>query len=321
MDIARIEGLNLRRAGRAGRGETLALPLGRHLLWIIDGSAGWQSSSGDEQLMEAGLAVFEVAGPGVMTFRDPTHYAWFDAGDPLGFDPRAALYHKLLASKNQGVGDGLVEDLPFNPGELWVDIGTGTGAMVAALQERARSIGPIWILGVDRAERMVEEAWRASAKGQSPAWFVQHDLEDLPWPHRMVDGVSALLLFHLVDDLDAILRSVYQALKPGGRLLYAISADSNPFMHMIMKQLRGPGDFFKRGQQKIEQAVLKAGFTIERERLHKDIITLDNPEAMRDLIASIGGPASRGIRPDILPPSTIPRVFQLVWAQKPYEEA
>ncbi len=321
MDIARIEGLNVRRAGRAEPGETLAIPDGRHLLWIIEGSAGWRSSSGDEQLMEADLAVFEVAGSGVVTFRTPSLYAWVDAGDPLGFDPRAALYRQLLASKNQGIGKGLVEDLPLNPGDLWVDMGTGTGAMVTALQERARSIGPIWILGVDRAGRMVDEAWQASANDQSPAWFVQHDLSDLSWPHRRVDGVSALLLFHLVDDLDTILQSAYQALRPGGRLLYAISADSNPFVHMIMKQLRGPGDFFKRGQQKIEQAVLKAGFTIERKWLYEDIITLQNPEAMRDLIASIGGPASRGLRADILPPSAIPRVFQLVWAQKPYEEA
>lgn len=321
MDIARIEGLNLRRAGRAERGETLAVPQGRHLLWIIDGSAGWQSSSGDEQLMEANLTVFEVVGPGVVTFRDPTHYAWIDAGDVLGFDPRAALYHQLLASKNQGIGEALVEDLPLSPGELWVDMGTGTGAMVTALQERARSIGPVWIIGVDRAGRMVDEAWQASANDQSPAWFVQHDLSDLHWPHRRVDGVSALLLFHLVDELDVILRSVYQALRPGGRLLYAISVDSNPFVHMVMKQLRGPGDFFKRGQLKIEQAVLNAGFTLEREWLYEDIITLQNPEAMRSLIASIGGPATRGLRPDILPPSTIARVFRLVWAQKPFEEA
>ncbi|NMP23968.1 class I SAM-dependent methyltransferase [Sulfobacillus harzensis] len=275
-----------------------------------------------QRVLEAGPEVHDITGPGVATFQAPGDYAWFDGGDPLGFDPRASLYHKLLASHNQGVGEALVERLPLKPGELWVDIGTGTGAMVAALQNHARSNnGPIWIFGIDRAGRMMDEAWESASNRGIPAWFIQRDLIDLSWPRGMVDGVTALLLFHLVDDLDAILRRAFQALKPGGRLLYAVSADSNPFVQMIMHQLEGPGDFFKRGQQKIRHHVVQAGFVIEQERTHQDIITVDNPEAMRDLISSIGGPATRGIRRDIVPPSTIPRVFQLVWAQKPSEEA
>ena len=164
---------------------------------------------------------------------------------------------------------------------------------------------------------MMDEAWKSTADAGNPAWFVEHDLAKLRWPRGMVDGVTALLLFHLVDDLEVILSNVFQALKPGGRLLYAASADQNPFVKMIMRQLQGPEDFFKRGQKQIQKQVLGAGFVIEQERTYEDSISVKNPEAMLDLISSIGGPATRGIRHDIVPPQRIPRVFQLVWALKP----
>ena len=317
MDITQIRDLTARGAGRKMLGDTLPIPEGRHFLWIIDGMAVWQADSGAKQVLESGLTVHDVTGPGMATFEESSNYVWFEGGDPLGFDPRAAVYHKLLAAHNQGVGEALVESLPAKSGDIWVDIGTGTGAMVAALGKACQPYAPVWIFGVDRAGRMMDEAWKSTADDGIPAWFVERDLAKLRWPRGMVDGVTALLLFHLVDDLEGILRQVFQALKPGGQLLYAVSADQNPFVKMIMRQLQGPGDFFKRGQQQIQQDVLRAGFLIERERTYEDSIAVENPEAMLDLISAIGGPATRGLRRDIVPPATIPRAFQLVWAKKP----
>lgn len=321
MDTTEIRDLMARGAGRKGLGETLRLPEGRHLLWMADGKAVWQTDGGVKQDLEGGVTVHYVIGPGVVTFEESSNFVWFDGGDPLGFDPRAAVYHKLLASHNQGVGEALLENFPVKSGDIWVDIGTGTGAMVAALSQVFKPNHPVWILGVDRAGRMLSKAWESTRDTGIPTWFVERDLAKLRWPRSMVDGVTALLLFHLVDDLEMILSRVFLALRPGGRLLYAVSADQNPFVKMIMRQLRGPGDFFKRGQEQIQKQVLGAGFVIEQERTYEDSIAVENPEAMLDLISSIGGPATRGLRRDIVPPKRIPRVFHLVWAKKPSQGA
>lgn len=320
MDILEIRDLLARSAGSKEPGETLRIPEGRHFLWIVEGKAVWQTAGGATRELEGGVIAHDVIGPGVATFEEPSNYIWFDGGDPLGFDPRAAVYHQLLASHNQGVGEALLKNLPVKSGDIWVDIGTGTGAMIAALNQVCKPNDPVWIFGVDRAGRMMDEAWKSTEDADIPTWFVQRDLAQLRWPREMVDGVTALLLFHLLDDLEVILNNIFQALKPGGRLLYAVSADQNPFVKMIMRQLRGPGDFFKRGQKQIQKQVLDAGFVIEQERTYEDSIALESPQAMLDLISSIGGPATRGLRHDIVPPTRIPRMFQLVWALKPSRE-
>lgn len=314
--IRELGGSRMVDAGQKDSGEVLDIPAGRHALWLIDGQAEWQVESGAPVTVEPGEAVHELIGPGTLRFLKSSHYAWLEAWDELGFGPRAVLYRTLMESRNRGVGQALATGLPLGPNQIWVDIGTGTGAMVQALQKQEKSQAPIWILGIDRAPRMIEEAWR-HPEDRSPAWFVAQDLLTVNWPESTFDGITALLLLHLVEDIDRLLGQIYRALKPGGLFAYAVSSDANPFVRMIMHQLAGPGNFFKRGQRPILRSVVNAGLEVVRSETYRDEIILDNPEAMRELIGSIGGPAGRGVRADIAPPRSIERIFDLVWAQKP----
>ncbi len=314
--IAGIDKNRILEAGSKEPQETLNLPGGQYALWLVDGSAEWQTPAGDRVLLSATESMTRLTGPGTVSFTQKTHYVWLLSEDPLGFGSRAPLYRAIMQSHNRGIGQALADGLTLRAGQLWVDLGTGTGAMVQALQSQAMVHGPVWILGIDRAAGMLDQAWTYATEA-SPAWFVEHDISTLSWPHHMIDGVTALLVLHLVDDLDALLTHVYQALRPGGIFAYAVSADGNPFVRMIMRQIDGAGTFFKRSSKRVRQQVLKAGFSIINEDTYEDEITLDNPAAMRDLIASIGAPASFGLRADVLPPSQISRQFDLVWAQKP----
>ena len=85
---------------------------------------------------------------------------------------------------------------------------------------------------------------------EAPAWYVGRNLAAVQWPE------------------DGELRC-------------------NPFVRMIMHQLKGPGDFFKRGEKQIRQSVLRAGFEVTRDDIYHDEIVLDDPEAMVRLISSI----------------------------------
>lgn len=314
--IGNLKGSSLVDAGDKGLGDCLTVPEGHHALWIVDGRAVWTPDLGSMEELSPSNDFYELVGPGLLTFVEATHYAWFDHSDALGFGPRAELYQVLLEPRNREVGQALTRDLVMGPGQIWVDIGTGTGAMVRALQERARSSESTWILGIDGARQMVEQAWQ-NVQDVPPAWFVSRDLSAMNWPQSRFDGVTALLLLHLVDNIDDLVGHVFRALRPGGRFLYAVSADNNPFVQMIMRQISGPGDFFKRGQKGIRQSVLAAGFTVIRQETYRDEIILERPEDMKNLILSIGGPASRGLRSDMTPPSAISRSFDLIWAEKP----
>ncbi len=314
--IGELGGSHIVDAGQKDPDERLLISDGRQALWLINGSAEWRPRSGRPMAMEPSEAVYELVGPGAVSFLESSHYVWLEAWDELGFGPRAEMYRMLMESRNRGVGQALAAVLPVARGQIWVDIGTGTGAMVQALQERAATHESVWILGIDRASRMIDQAW-CHPSADVPAWFVAQDLLALRWPQRMFDGVSALLLLHLVEDLDGLLGNVYNALKPGGLFAYAVSSDANPFVRMIMHQLAGPGKFFKQGQAKIRQSVVRTGFEIIRSETYRDVIALDNPKAMTELIGSIGGPGSQGLRKDVTPPPSIERVFDLVWAKRP----
>ncbi len=314
--VAELKGSRIVEAGEKGSGDILAVDDSRMLLWLVDGESEWIPETGEPERLQAGEQIRELAGPGVLRFITRSHYVRLEPGDELGFDARARAYHAVMEERNQDVGLALAEGLPVSRGQIWVDIGTGTGAMVHALQEHAATQRPIWIVGVDRASKMIDEAWHHQRE-EAPAWYVGRDLLRVKWPDGMFDGITALLLLHLVDDINLLLDRVYHALKPGGLFAYAVSADANPFVRMIMHQLSGPGDFFKQGQHQIRESILATGFEIERDDIYRDEIVMDNPEAMLQLIGSIGAPGRRGVRSDVLPPQSVERVFNLVWAKKP----
>ncbi len=312
--LTALAGQRIVEAGHRDPGDRLTLPAGPSALWLVEGEAAWDDGRA-LTVLAAGPAVHPLKGPGTVAFRQPSLFVWLDGGDPLGFGARAPAYRQFMESKNVSVGRALADGLDVRSRQIWVDIGTGTGAMVQALRERAAAAGPLWIVGVDRAAPMLDEARRHADAG-APAWLVADDVEHMAWPEAMLDGVTALLLLHLVDDLPGLLARLYGALKPGGQLAYAVSAPDNPFVRMVMQQVEGPGDFFRRGADKIQEATQEAGFEIVRTLTHRDDIVLEDGAAMRALLGSIGGPASRGLRTDAMPPPAIERKFTLVWARK-----
>lgn len=99
-------------------------------------------------------------------------------------------------------------------------------------------------------------------------------------------------------------------------MAYAVSAPDNPFVRMVRQQVVGPGDFLRRGADKIQEATRQAGFEMVKTLGYRDEIVLEDGAAMRILLSSIGGPGSRGLRTDRIPPPTVERKFTLVWARK-----
>ena len=313
MQVASIADAQLLQIGRAAQNEVLRVPDSGAWIWLIEGKVQWEGRGNDGALLDRPDLAYEIPSETKLKTLEACQFVWLLPAMDLGFGAHAAGYRAEMESRNANIGQALVQNIPFAPGQVWVDVGTGTGAMLPILYEADPNI---WVLGIDQSSPMLQEAWRHHGPAR-PLWLVQRPLEALHWPHNMIDGVTALLVLHLVDHVEEVIGEIFQALKPGGMFAYAVSADDNPFVRMVMRQLATPGTFFRRGAEPIHRAVQQVGFTFKRRATYGDRIELPSPEAMRALISAIGGPASRGLRDDIVPPKAIDRMFELVWAIKP----
>ncbi len=311
--VADIVDAQLLQIGHASQDDVLEVPESDAWIWLIEGKIQWKDRTHDSELLVRTDLAYEIPSGTALKTVEACRFVWLRLAPDLGFGAHAAGYRAEMESRNANIGRELVRNIPFMPGQTWVDVGTGTGAMISVLYDAEPDL---WVLGIDQSSKMLQEAWRHHGSAH-PVWLVEKPLETLYWPRNVVDGVTALLVLHLVDHVEQVVGKVFQALKPGGVFAYAVSADGNPFVRMIMRQLATPGTFFLRGAEPIHRAVQQAGFNINRREIYGDRLELPSPEAMRTLISAIGGPASRGLRDDIVPPQAIDRTFELVWAIKP----
>jgi ubiquinone/menaquinone biosynthesis C-methylase UbiE len=163
---------------------------------------------------------------------------------PAAFDRAAATYDKMVNLNPgyhrhlQSAADALVEKLPAGRGLTVVDLGCGSGASTDALVNSMGHRGQAYAaVGIDGSAGMLEEA-RAKPW---PTWvsFAQGRAEELPalaasvpvllgggsdqnGSHGGATGVAGVLaayLFRNVTDRDAVLRSVWDLLAPGGVLV------------------------------------------------------------------------------------------------------
>jgi SAM-dependent methyltransferase len=103
------------------------------------------------------------------------------------------------------LGQPVLDLLAPRPGERILDVGCGDGALTARLVEAGAAV-----VGVDPAPDFVAAA---RARGIDARPF---DAQALPFEHEF-DAVFTNAVLHWVPDLDAALRGMHRALRPGGR--------------------------------------------------------------------------------------------------------
>lgn len=124
---------------------------------------------------------------------------------------RHALVQKRVVSKL----DRLVAAHLTGSPEQVLDIGCGTGALLAALKRRYPSVRPC---GIDLAFNM---SWQSAARLGADAMIVNGDAEQLPFREGAFDLVVSASTFQWVKRLDTSLEECCRVLKPGGLLCVA----------------------------------------------------------------------------------------------------
>jgi SAM-dependent methyltransferase len=109
--------------------------------------------------------------------------------------------------------DALVAALAPQPGERWLDVATGTGAVAI----RAARAGAD-VTGVDIAPRMLATARRSTAEAGLRIRFDLGDAELLPYADASFDVVSSAQGVIFALDPRAAARQLARVCRPGGRL-------------------------------------------------------------------------------------------------------
>jgi ubiquinone/menaquinone biosynthesis C-methylase UbiE len=107
----------------------------------------------------------------------------------------------------------LVGELGPKPGEQWLDVATGTGA-VATLAARAGGT----VTGLDFAPALIETAKRLAAEEGLDIHYDVGDAEDLPYENASFDVVSSSFGAIFAPDHAAVARELARVMRTSGRL-------------------------------------------------------------------------------------------------------
>ena len=118
-----------------------------------------------------------------------------------------------VAHRIAGIHEHLVRELDPQPGEKWLDIGTGTGA-VALVAARAGAD----VTGSDLAPALIETAKRLAAEEGLDITFEVADAEELPYGNADFDVVSSSFGAIFAPDHEAVAHELARVTKPGGRI-------------------------------------------------------------------------------------------------------
>ena len=162
------------------------------------------------------------------------------------FAPDQALANFIPAdSRKKSYGCGSpVKDAEPQPGEVLVDLGSGSGVecFMAAAQ-----VGPTGrVIGIDMTEEMlhlaeVAKATVTSRLGYDNVAFKKGFLEDIPLPDATADVVISNCVINLSPDKRQTLHEIFRILKPGGRLVVSdiVTDETIPVAIKNNEQFRG----------------------------------------------------------------------------------
>lgn len=118
-----------------------------------------------------------------------------------------------VAETAADVHDDLVDSLAPKPGERWLDVATGTGAVAT----RAARAGA-QVVGVDIAPALITTARQLAAADGLNLEFEVGDAEQLPYGDASFDVVASAQGTMFAPDHEAVARELIRVCRPGGRL-------------------------------------------------------------------------------------------------------
>jgi SAM-dependent methyltransferase len=123
----------------------------------------------------------------------------------------AAAYERYMVPWSRSAGEVFFDWLAPAPGQRWIDVGCGNGALTELLIERC---APAEVQGVDPSEAQIAFARQRPAARK--AEFRQGDAMKLPFPEDRFDAaLMALVIFFVPEPAQGVAEMV-RVVRPGG---------------------------------------------------------------------------------------------------------
>lgn len=130
------------------------------------------------------------------------------------FDGYAALPRSKFGLDGAPEWASIQAQLPELTGKQVIDLGCGYGWFC----RYARMAGATDVLGIDLSEKMLTRARELT--DDSRIRYQRRDLEQLALPEQSFDLVFSSLTLHYLPDLAPLMAAAFEALKPGGWLVF-----------------------------------------------------------------------------------------------------
>jgi ubiquinone/menaquinone biosynthesis C-methylase UbiE len=154
----------------------------------------------------------------------------------------------------------LLAQANLEPGHRVLDIGCGTGTLVAELK---REFPEVEVVGLDPDAKALARARRKANSAAVSIQFDQGFSHALPYSSASFDRVfSSFMLHHLPDDeKDETFREIVRVLKPGGRLLLLdFEAPESTKHRFLSRVLHSHAHLKGNSQSRILSRMKRAGF-------------------------------------------------------------
>ena len=150
---------------------------------------------------------------------------------------RQAASYETGSKVQQGIGIKMINMLNIEKGATVLDLGCGTGYLTKVLSERVGPEGKVVAVDPD-GERL------KIAREEYSACNIEYiEADDKTFPPGQYDIIYSNTVIHWIGDKEALLKKVYQNLRPGGRFAFTTTNAGLPFPEIgkkVFNELVGP---------------------------------------------------------------------------------
>jgi ubiquinone/menaquinone biosynthesis C-methylase UbiE len=197
--------------------------------------------------------------------------------------------YQRITETLEDIHERLIEALGPAPGDRWLDVACGTGAIA----ERAAAPGAD-VTGIDLAPVLIETAKERAADLGLDIDYVVGDAENLPFEDGSFEKVSSAVGIMFAPDHEAVARELARVTAPGGRIALANWTPEGGIgkLFKVMAPYQPappPSSPFDWGKEDRVHALLRDAFDLEIEK-HVNVFRAETAEAMWELFSTSYGP-------------------------------